>query len=94
MTDFLKADIFFFVATIATIVLAILVIIALVYFIRILKNVDDISETAKEEAHKLAGDIEGLRHGAHHGAASVKHFFDFLGSLVGFRKPPSAKKEK
>ena len=57
----MKADIFFVVTTIAVLVLTGVVAWALMYLIKILRNVEDISETVKKETKKISQDIEGLR---------------------------------
>lgn len=61
MNTLIKADIFFFITSVAVIVLSIGLVIALFYIIRILRNVEDISETVKDESQAVAGDISQLR---------------------------------
>lgn len=61
METLFQADIFFFITAVATVALSILVGIAVVYLIRILRNVRDISDTAKKEADLLAKDVDDLR---------------------------------
>lgn len=61
MDAFIKADIFFFVATISLSVVATIAVIALVYMIKILKDVRHISSRAKKESDSLFGDIHDLR---------------------------------
>ena len=55
MDTLLKADIFFVVTTVAVFVVAAIVIWALVYLIKILRNVEDISETVKKETKQFSG---------------------------------------
>jgi hypothetical protein len=61
MDDFLKMDVFFVVATTAVVVFAALLTCALVLVIRILRNVERISETVTEEAQLLKGDLDDMR---------------------------------
>lgn len=60
MDTLLKADIFFFITSVAVVVLTILVIIALIYFIKILKNVKDISETVRDGVDNASSHTEEL----------------------------------
>lgn len=61
MDSLLKADIFFVVTTIAVFVVAAIMIWALAYLIKILRNVEDISETVKKETKKFSQDLDGFR---------------------------------
>ena len=61
MDTVLKADIFFVVTTIAVFVVAAILIWALAYVIKILHNVEDISETVKKETTKFSHDLDGFR---------------------------------
>jgi hypothetical protein len=60
-TSFIHADIFFFVSTIALVVVSIGIIVALVYGIKILRNVRDFTNIAKEEGYDLLRDLRDLR---------------------------------
>lgn len=61
MNSLIKADIFFFVSTIALVVISIGIAIALVYLIRILRNVKDVSEKVKEEGTEIVNDVRAFR---------------------------------
>jgi hypothetical protein len=61
MDDFLKMDIFFVVATIAVVVVGALVAYALVRLLRILRNVEKLSETVSTEAQFIRTDIDDMR---------------------------------
>lgn len=56
-----KSDIFFFITSVATVVVSALIVVALVYFIRVLRDVKEISARAKDEAGRLAEDITAFR---------------------------------
>lgn len=60
MNSFLKADIFFFVTTIAVVVFTAVLIVAAVYAIRILRNMEDISEKVKKEGGEIMDDVKEL----------------------------------
>ncbi len=85
MDDFLKMDIFFAVSTLAVVVVAGLIAYALVRILRILRNVEKLSETVTEEAQLIRSDIGDMRshvraegfkwaHLARFARASVKRF--------------------
>ena len=77
MEDFLKMDVFFFVATLAMVLVTILISVALAYVIRFLRIVNRISETVEEETDMIRSDIQEAR-------ARVKNFrFIHLFPLLG-----------
>jgi hypothetical protein len=94
MTDFLKADIFFFVSSISFVILAILAIVAIIYVIRILKNVDQISENAKNEAEKISADLDEARLELRSDARGAKKYFDFFKKLIGLRTERARRKKE
>lgn len=61
MTDIVKADIFFFVTTIAVIVISVLLVALLMYAMKILRDVRHISDTARKEIDEVVKDIGELR---------------------------------
>lgn len=61
MTELVKADIFFFVTTIAVIVVSVILIVFLIYAMKILRDVRHISETARKEVDEVVNDIKELR---------------------------------
>lgn len=61
MEDFLKMDIFFAVTTVAVVVIGGLLAWALVRIVRILGNVEKLSETVSAEAQLIRGDIDDAR---------------------------------
>ncbi len=60
METLMKADIFFFISTIATIVLTILLVVCFYYLARTLKNFRDISDTLKKHVDRASGHIDEL----------------------------------
>lgn len=63
MTDILKSDVFFVVATIAVVAVTICVVVALVYLIKILKNAQKLSERAREEGEAIIRGVGSVRSG-------------------------------
>ena len=61
METLLKADIFFFVTTIAVVVLVIVLTVLLIYLILILRNIFYISDLVKKESDEVVKDISDLR---------------------------------
>lgn len=61
METIAKADIFFFITSVAVILLALLGAAALVYAIRILRSIRKIADLAQHEAQNLSQDIQDLR---------------------------------
>lgn len=89
----MKADIFFFVTTIAVIAVTICLIYAAYYLIRILRNVDAISEEVKNESQLVREDIQDLRTNIREEGMKVKHFTRFFSGVSG-KRATRAKKEK
>lgn len=61
MTDFAKMDIFFVVTTVAVLLVCGLIAVALIRVLRILKNVEKVSDMVSEESVRLKSDIADLR---------------------------------
>ena len=61
MDDFLKMDIFFVVSTVAVVVVGGLFAYILVRVLRILRNVERLSDAVTEEARLLKWDIDDVR---------------------------------
>lgn len=57
MEEVLKADVFFFVTTIAVMLLTVLGVVVGVYLVRILREVEHIARVAREEVDELSDDV-------------------------------------
>ena len=79
METLVKADIFFFITSLAVIAVAALAVAALFYILRILRNVRDISETVKEESESIVGDIGRFRATIREEGIQWKHIAAFFG---------------
>lgn len=81
MTDFLKQDVFFFVATIAVGVVAVLLAILIIYIIKISRDIKYISRKAKSEADLISQDLSDLRQNVKDKGAKLKYFMSFFNNL-------------
>ena len=77
MNDFLKMDVFFVVSTIAVIVITGLLAYALVRVLRILRNVEHISETVSEEAVLVRADVAEMRQNVKQEGFKIAHLSRF-----------------
>ncbi len=90
----LKADIFFFVTTIAVVILTIILSIIMAYMISILRYIRHISEIAKDQAEELSDDIDDLRTEIKTKGASLATIFDLMGHFTRKRVAPKRKNSK
>jgi membrane protein implicated in regulation of membrane protease activity len=81
MDEFLKMDIFFFVATVAVVVLAFFSAYVLWRLQRVLKNIEHISEQVSLESDNVREDLSELRSDIRHGKGRVKSLFGFFGKF-------------
>ncbi|HEY4525335.1 MAG TPA: hypothetical protein VJL39_03135 [Candidatus Paceibacterota bacterium] len=77
MDDFFKMDVFFIVATLATIVLVALLAWILVRILRILGNVEKITDSAAAETELFRADIADVRKGVRDEGLKLKHIVQF-----------------
>lgn len=61
MTEFLEANIFFFITSVAVVVFTIFLCVAMYFVIRILRSVKNITERIDEGSESIADDIKQLR---------------------------------
>ena len=61
MNDFIKADVFFLVTTIAVVVVSVLLVIALVYAIKILRDMKFLYTKVKDEGERIIDDVRTIR---------------------------------
>jgi 5-bromo-4-chloroindolyl phosphate hydrolysis protein len=85
MESLMKSDIFFFITSIAVVILTMLLAVAVAYVIKILRNVDDISTKAKDEAGLIKEDIAELRQNLKTEGSKIKYFTNFFNKLKGRR---------
>lgn len=96
MSEFLKMDVFFFVATLATVVLTVLAAIAFFYGIRVLKGIERILGEVEEEAKALRADLNDVRAVAKREgsklAGLLESFETMLRGVFGLKKHRARKK--
>ncbi len=96
MSEFLKMDIFFFVATIGTIVLTTLLSIALFYCIRVVKGMERILGEIEDETKAIRADLGSVRDAARREgeklSGMLQAFEAMLRSFIG-KKPRTRKKK-
>ena len=78
MNDFLKMDIFFFVATLGVVVLTFLAAYVLWRLGRILTHIEHISKQVAIESDMVRQDIAEMRNEIRHGKGRLKSLFGFL----------------
>ncbi|HEY4489358.1 MAG TPA: hypothetical protein VJA87_02640 [Candidatus Paceibacterota bacterium] len=61
MTDFLKMDVFFGVATVAAVAVTLITIVALAYAVRLLRTLNRIGDDIEEETEAIREDVEAAR---------------------------------
>jgi uncharacterized protein YoxC len=76
--SFLKADVFFFVTTIAVVLITIGLVVGLVYLIKILRTIKRISSRAEHTANMVADDITELRNTIKEEGISPKRILNFF----------------
>ena len=79
MDTFMKADVFFFVTTLAVVLVSTVLIIALVYLIKVLRDVKDLIRDVKEEAESIMDDFEDFKQNI---SAKAKFFSKFVGAVT------------
>jgi hypothetical protein len=77
MSEFAKMDIFFVVTTIAVVIVAALFTIALYYIVRILRNVDHVSQIVSEEGDLMREDIAQMRSSIKREGFKISHLASF-----------------
>lgn len=88
MSDFAKMDIFFVVSTIAVIGLALMLGMALYYIVRILRNVEHVSEIVSDEGDLMREDIAQMRASIKREGFKISHLASFARKrAVSFMRP-------
>ncbi|MGM0628831.1 MAG: hypothetical protein ACQESA_00185 [Patescibacteria group bacterium] len=78
MDTIMKADIFFFVTTVAVAIISLLAIVASIYMVFILKNIFYISKKARQQTDQTVEDISTLRQAVKEEALKLKKDTDDL----------------
>ncbi len=94
MDSLLKADIFFVVATVAVFIVTGVAIWITVYVVRILRNVENISDTVKKETKKFSQDVDGVREHVKQNGAVPRFLMRWIGRASGTRPERTRKSPK
>lgn len=91
METLLKADVFFFVTTVAVVCVSAAIVVIAVYLTRILKQVFKISEKAKSEADNIVADVRELRTAIREEGSKLKSISELLTRFAPRKKKAKAK---
>jgi Skp family chaperone for outer membrane proteins len=95
MEQILKANIFFFITSVAVMVLSVIAAVFLIYIIRILRDVKDISGRIRSESAMLAEDIAALRANVRNKGMKLRHIIGLIQNIrERTKRTRSAKKDK
>lgn len=93
MTDFAKMDIFFVITTLAVVVVAVLISIALYRILRILRNVEHVSQIVSEEGDLFRDDISEMREAIKREGFKLTHLAGFMRKRAASFMRPRKKQE-
>lgn len=86
MTEIISSPIFIFITGLTEVILLILLVVGLVYVIKILKNLNKISDVVYNESVKIADDIDEARDDIKEGVATTKKQLRMLLGALTFKK--------
>lgn len=82
MDQFLKMDVFFFITSVAVGLLAVFGTLVSLKVLRILKNIEHISEQAAIESDNIRLDLAEVRSDIRHGKGRLKSLLSFFGKTA------------
>lgn len=82
MESFLKADVFFFVTTLAVIVVAGFAAAGLAYLVATLRDLRQVARIIKQETGHITEDVHALRDKVKREGMRLTHLLDFGGSIA------------
>jgi len=86
MDPFIKADIFFFITSLAVILVSAVLVVALIYLIRILRDAKVVTKKVKDETILISEDINELRIKTRKEGVKLKNFMEFFSGFFGKNK--------
>ena len=93
MSEFLKMDVFFVVATLGFVVLGVLLCVVLVYVIQLLRTINRVADTVEDETEAIKGDLDDARASIRSGGNSLMALMGLTGK-TGKRLLTKKKKKK
>ena len=78
METFIKADIFFFITTIAVVVAGTFLAVIFLHIIGILRDLKNISNRARHEGELISQDIDDLRRKIREDGTKIRHIMSFF----------------
>jgi len=82
MNEFIKMDIFFFVATLAVVLLSGCTVFVLWRIARILRHIENISEQVSLESDSIRNDLAEIRADIQRGKGRLKSLIDFFNTRI------------
>ena len=79
----LRADIFFFITSVAVVIITVALAVAFFQFIQILRDVRYVSKRLREEADRILTDVEGVRKFVKKEGRQVIDLKELLGGVIG-----------
>lgn len=87
MDSFIKADVFFFITSIAVTLFTIVGVVIAFYLIKIARSVSAIAERTEQQVDKISNDIDTVREGVKkEGIKALKQFAFFKSWFGGTKK--------
>ncbi len=86
MTEIISSPIFIFITGLTEVILLLLLVVGLIYVIKILKNLNKISDVVYSESVKIADDIDDARDDIKEGVATTKKQLRMLLGALTFKK--------
>ena len=90
----LQTNIFFFITAVAVVVVGVALTVALVYVVRILRDVQHISEIIRKESDTFRDDVAVLRASVKEEGMKFKHFLTFVAALFSMGGRQGRKRQK
>ena len=94
MDSLLKADIFFVVTAVAVCAVSVIAIWVMAHLMKIVRNVEDISETVKKETKKFSQDIDGVREHMKQNGAVPRFLMRWMGRSGNTKRERTRKSPK
>jgi len=91
MESFIKADIFFFITTIALIIVSAILVAVLIYILRIVRDILHLVKHAREEGDQILKDVNNLRTALKGEGETLKNLWENFLKFISIKKGSSKK---